>query len=160
MQKKLAFLFVFLSLVLTIGAVPAQASNRYSLVPTSGTPSPTKDFAASTTGTSKAAVGLGACTDTIAYNGNAVLLFGETIATHTASKIGNQIIMLQAWDGNAWITVYSTSFYKQNTMMYSSGVTYNPVKGKYYRVAGIHMATINGTTYTSATNYTDYIYVN
>jgi len=161
-MKKLSMLLTLvLSAVMFLGSMTVQATtSSYSIIPTSGNPSPYKNFGESSYQVTRAAVGLSSYCDSISYNGTTLIFSGTTTATHISSKIGNQLLQLQVWNGTIWQNVSYDSYYRNDALSYTATLTFTPTKDRYYRVAGIHLAIINGTTYTtSTTNYSDYIYV-
>ena len=159
MKKRLLVLVFAMCICVCINALPAQANMlKYSAVPTSGTPSSNKDQAM-TTMTSRAAVGFVSYGDGLFRNGNTLTYVGETNATHIATKIGNSIIQVQVWNGYDWQAVVNGSCYQYDRPSCTFGGNYSATSGKYYRVAGSHLATIQGVNYTTGMNYSDYIYV-
>ena len=160
MKKVTCFLALMLSFVMSCGNYVVHATTMpYSIVPTSGTPSSTMHYAESSSRNNRAAIGISSYCDSILYDSKMLIFTGETTATHTATKIGNLQLRLQVWNGTDWQDISNDSYYRNNSILHTVMLTYTPTKGKHYRVAGIHLAIINGTTYTTTTNYSDYIYV-
>lgn len=165
MKKGLFLVALAISICITLNDVPVLAAGKalvndmyYSEVPTSGTPAQDLNYSVSTR-MLRAAKGITTYADTISYSGTTVYFSGETYATDIAAKIGNQVLQLEVWDGYDWQFISTGSYYAENAAFYTAGFSYKGTSGKYYRVVGKHLVTIDGITYTTGMNYSDYIYV-
>ena len=163
MRKILIKTFSFLALLscfgTTVFASPIQAMDqRYSKVPTIGTPAANPDRSEVAKST-KSAVGIVSYCDGLMRHNNTLTFYSETYVTHLASKIGNPIFELQVWNGYDWSVVTGGYYYEFNRTSSMLAGSLAVASGKYYRVAGSHLAIINNVQYSTNMNYSDYIYV-
>lgn len=155
-SKLIAFMLCF-TLVFGLSGVVQAAETEYSEIPTSGRPSADLTFGKNPS-LLRYATGIAVYGDSISCSGTTVYLEGETVATDTASQVGNSIIALEVWDGYGWSRAWSGSKFNYNSRSCIADYTFTGTSGTYYRVYGTHMAIINGTTYSYSCT-SDYIYV-
>lgn len=96
----------------------------------------------------------------IVESGSKIMVICSTSVSEIASEIGTKSILLEEKNGLTWKAVGKVDkLSKENARTHTGGFYYTaPVRGKEYRVTGIHYAIINGKEYTKLASVDGFVY--